>query len=189
MTEELIHIKPLSQLDFDEIVAISDLQFGSSYIQMDQITARLEKVNDIGISITVNQRLLGFALSERTTPNRLNAILHQSEIDVIDYFKNSNVITWIDTIAVSPEAIGKGLGKKMIQNLMPISKNKGEAVLSVVWEHKKGNPLATIYEHLGFERLQYIPNYWSADSLKKGYSCLYCGNPPCQCSAIIYGFK
>jgi hypothetical protein len=34
-----------------------------------------------------------------------------------------------------------------------------------------------------------LPNYWKEDSIKENFTCPVCGNPPCLCSAVIYGMN
>lgn len=189
MPNELIHINRLSKSDFEAIIAISNQQFGVAYIKLEQLVARQGQVEDVSVTASINHRLAGYALSKKIRPIDLYSIFHQAESSTLDFFENKNSILWIESIAVDSVAVGNGIGKKLIHTLVQNTKTEVDAALSLVWEHKNGNPLGTIFEHMGFQRLQYIANFWLADSLEKGYDCYYCGKPPCKCSAIIYGLK
>lgn len=187
MKDQLLEIAQLSTADFDAILRISDVQFGAANIRLEQLHNRVGKDNRL--TAKLNGASAGYVLSQFIQPAAVDLIFDGKELNLTTYFENSQTICWIESIAVDPKYSGQRIGKQLIAELMSHAEDAPQAFLSVVWEHKKGSPLATIYETLGFELIQRIPNYWKEDSLEKGYSCYYCGAPPCQCSALIYAKK
>jgi ribosomal protein S18 acetylase RimI-like enzyme len=187
MKERFFEIAELSVADFDAVLRISDVQFGAAYIRLEQLHNHLGK--ESSLTAKVNGELVGYVLSQFIQPAAIDLIFDGKELNLATYFEECQSICWIESIAVDPKYSGQGIGKKLIVELISHSEDAPQAFLSVVWEHKKGGPLATIYESLDFELIQRIPSYWQADSLEKGYSCYYCGAPPCQCSALIYALK
>lgn len=163
------------------------MQFGEAYIRLEQLYKRLGE--ETSFTAKVNGELAGYVLCHFIQPAPLDFIFEGKELNLATYFEECQSICWIESIAVDPKCSGQGIGKKLIATLMSPFKDNPHAFFSIVWEPKNGSPLATIYERLGFELIQRITNYWQADSLEKGYTCYYCGNPPCHSSALIYALK
>jgi len=187
MNDRRIEIAKLSEADFGAILRISDLQFGASFIRVEQLSERVGKEDNL--TAKIDGELIGYVLSQFVEPSTIDLIFNRKEVNLTRYFEKTHSICWIESIVVDPRYSGRGIGKKLIAKLMSLSVDDHQTFLSVVWKHEKGSPLETIYEGLGFKLVQHIPNYWHADSLEKGYACYYCGTPPCQCAALIYALK
>ena len=187
MKDRLLEIAQHTVADFDAVLRISDVQFGAAYIKEEQLHNRLGK--ETTLTAKVNGEIVGYVLSQFIEPTALDLIFNERKMNLATFFEKCQSVCWIESIAVDPKYSGQGIGKKLIAELMYPSEDTPHAFFSVVWEHKNGSPLATIYERLGFELIRRITNYWQADSLEKGYTCYYCGNPPCHSSALIYALK
>lgn len=97
--------------------------------------------------------------------------------------KESDDTIRLDAIIVSENYRGKGYATQMIEELLIEFSNCH--FVSYVWNQSPENKLPELYKRMGFEKVDSIQDYWYQDSLKKGYSCLVCGNP-CRCSADVY---
>lgn len=144
---------------------------------------------DNSLTAKVSGEIVGYVISQFMDPTALDLIFNERKMNLAAFFEKWRSVCWIESIAVDSKYSRQKIGKKLIAELMSPSEDTPHAFFSFVWEYKNGSPLAAIYESLDFELVQRIPNYWQADSLKKGYSCYYCGNHPCHCSALIYALK
>ena len=65
-------------------------------------------------------------------------------------------------------------------------KNSINSISGFAWKNKKGVNMERIFEKNGFSKIKTIEKYWSEESIENNYCCPECGNPPCNCSSIIY---
>ena len=104
------------------------------------------------------------------------------------FFENSQTIGCIKTIAINKTFQKKGIGSLICEAMIRVfCEKKVDAVIVSAW--KIGNIVNSdkMLNLSGIKKICEIPEYWKNDSIIKSYDCCICGNPPCLCSAVIYG--
>ena len=91
-------------------------------------------------------------------------------------------------MATDPEYQGRGVGTKLINKSMSVLKNAGaEIVTAVGWKPEQVNIGPTLTA-AGFKDRVEFEKFWYEESLKEENPapCPGCGNPPCECGAVIF---
>lgn len=89
--------------------------------------------------------------------------------------------------AVSPEFQGMGVAKKLfVMGNKWLMKQGAEVILSAVWMKDGTSTFGELLVKQGFERLVFVKEYWKKDSLTRKFICPVCGEPPCECDAMVY---
>ena len=92
----------------------------------------------------------------------------------------------VDDVVVSEKHKGKGLGTALVSHCLAHLWQMGAlTVESNAWEYidTKKVPLASALEANGFERVNYLPEFYHHP--ESDYVCVLCGHP-CHCSAFLY---
>ncbi len=82
---------------------------------------------------------------------------------------------------------GKGIGTELLSTCVTKLRKMGLNVLVMTgWKSEKGVHIGSLAKKLGFEEILEIENFWYEDSKANGYRCPSCGEPPCECSAVVF---
>jgi ribosomal protein S18 acetylase RimI-like enzyme len=97
-------------------------------------------------------------------------------------------IAVIKTIAIHPNFQRKGYGTKLLQHIIhkiEIQKNAC-SIYYPAWKESACDGFCKLLINKGFKEVKEYKNYWSADSVQNNYSCVKCGNPPCNCTMVLF---
>jgi len=174
---------PVSSSYISDILGIAEKQLGELYISIDDLT----NPNNIILCAFHNHKVAGFCIGrnmERDEFFTYNPLIKQLNIKSLEIKQNIGVIA---SIAVDPLYEGKGTGSELFKKCLDSLEKKGADIFVMTgWKSSKGVNISGIAKKFGFEYYAEIPAYWKDDSIKRGYKCPSCGNPPCLCSAILF---
>lgn len=165
------------------ILAIAENQLGKDYIS----EASLDFDKNIILKAQIENETVGFSISKLIDKEEF-----KNEFNKVAGMKN-RVINSIDkigvirTIAVSLDFQRRGIGNKLLkESLLLLSQRGAEIIIIVGWKSCKGTKIHSLAQLNNFRIIGEIKNYWYEDSQSKMYGCPVCGEPPCECSAVIY---
>jgi ribosomal protein S18 acetylase RimI-like enzyme len=181
-----IIIRPLSEDDFSAIIDLIDIQFGKDYMRESDLESYLLDKNKVGLVAIQENKVVGFTFLQRYSHVDIMGLA----LTDLNWFENQmetfESIGVIKMIAVDSYAGQKGIGFALTKSsIEELSKNNTK-LLSICWQHKDDSPFMRILEKNNLNAAHTISNFWSDDSLEKGYDCANCGHPPCECTAVIY---
>jgi ribosomal protein S18 acetylase RimI-like enzyme len=97
------------------------------------------------------------------------------------------IIGRLTSLAVKETFRKQGIGNLLIKEGLKELRNEGcQYCISTAWDSGVEASSSNLLEKNGFRLCGISKTHWTADSLKKGYSCSKCGPPPCHCSALLY---
>jgi predicted N-acetyltransferase YhbS len=181
-----LKIHKLSTQHFEDVIRLSNQQFGSDYISDDKLKLHVTKQNKKGFVALINQQLIGYVLFSICTDfSDITPLILKDKKELEQLFNNKYPLGIIETIVVDKNIINKGVGSQLVSKVIEEFEIKIEAIVSFLWEHPNGTPLATLLSKYQFTHKKTIFNYWLEDSKIKKYECKYCGTP-CQCNCLVY---
>lgn len=171
-----------SQNAATRIVEIAGDQLGKDYLSIEN----LDFDKNVILKALVNSETVGFSINSTLNvqefrnefPNLINIL--QATLD------QSKTVGIIRTIAVDKEYQKRGLGNALLTNSVSELMKNSDFIMMVAWKSDIKVNIQALAETHGFRKVKEIPNYWNVESKKKKYSCPICGEPPCQCSAVVF---
>jgi len=181
-----LEIKKLSAQHFEAIVKLSDQQFGSGYISSDKLNKYVSNQKKTGFVALFNQKVIGYILFKICNVfSEIKPLILTGKKKLESLFINKYPLGVIETIVVDKNATNKGVGSQLVSRVIKVNKDEIKAIVSFLWEHPNGTPLATLLSKYHFNHQLMLPNYWLEDSKIKKYQCKYCGTP-CHCNCMVY---
>ena len=175
-----------SCIDFPSIIRIANKQLGDDYISKERLQRFLNEENNETLLVAVDNDsgyVVGFATSGIINYDGLKEICQGKELKELAFEER---IGYIQTVAVSPQYNGLGIGTAMVKELIKeLKKMNSNCIVSTAWKHAGVINIGAILERSGFSPVMELPKYWYESSLKYGYQCPQCGNP-CYCSCVVY---
>jgi len=169
------------------IISIANTQFGNGFITELELLNHIKSSNKYGIISKINNETSGFVLATICHDfNDLEPIIVSNYKWFEENFKAKFPLTVIETIGIHPNFTGKGIGKRLITDILNKTNPLSKHTMSLVWKHHNGTPLSHILEQCGLSHQVSFTDYWKKDSLQNNYDCKYCGHPPCECIAMVY---
>ena len=132
------------------------------------------------------RRLIGYSIIHLIKADNLRKFLLKDAEMISGFFENDHLVQLRKTTALHHDFTGKGIGSEFIRHTMKMLCNKCDFVVSVNWKKDNEIPMEKISRELGMTELVEIKDYWKEDSMKSGFHCPECGNPPCNCSAVFF---
>ena len=173
--------------DIPSIVDISDKELGKDYLNDFDIKSLFNDSDSIfRIVKSSSGETIGFSYSYYATSE---IVKKRTRIEKFPKpFKYSKNIGVLKTFAIKSNCKNSGIGTALVVDAITKMKERNIcSVITIAWHSNHGINIAGIMKNNGFLRYHEISDYWKADSLKEGYYCPTCGQPPCSCSAVIYG--
>ena len=168
----------------NQILCLSDASFGIDYLTAIELEGYYASCSSDIITLEKDGIIQGFSIVQVVSPEELKEILFCEipkpilELEKIGYRKMT---------AVSPEFQRIGVAKRLFESGNNWMKEHGaEVILSAVWIKKGKTTFGQMLVKQGFEPLVFAKNYWKNDSLKRKFICPVCGEPPCECDAMVY---
>jgi len=180
-------IHPLYSESILKCIEIGNTQFGNGFVTEFELEDTIKSTQRFGLVSKTDNIVSGFVLAVVCDSfNELEPILVSNINWFKKTYKDKYPIALIQTIGVSENYTGLGIGKKLTKAIINDLNQLSKTTLSLVWEHKNGTPLAHILGQCGLSIQVKIPDYWQEDSVHHNYECKYCGTPPCQCAMMVY---
>ncbi|MGB0404167.1 MAG: hypothetical protein ACPGEG_08730 [Salibacteraceae bacterium] len=169
------------------ILELSDNLFGKDYIDEAQLTIFLSDPNTKVITeVSDEGNLMGFSIVRKLDWQGLKSEFYEYPKQLEKHFNQDQIIGFRKSTGVSPQFQNQGLASKMTLEGNQWLEEKCDLLVSICWV-KKGEPeFSKILRKDGFKELEKLQNVWYQESLDKNYQCGVCGQPPCNCEAIVY---
>ena len=180
-------IHPLALHTIKHCIKIGNSQFGNGFVTELELLNTIKSSQRFGLISETNNTVSGFVLAtvfdsfDQLEPNLMSNLNWFKTT-----YKNKFPIALIQTIGVSEDYTGLGIGKQLTNAILNEVNKLSKTTLSMVWEHQNGTPLAHILDQCGLKMQTKMSNYWLNDSIQNNYECKYCGTPPCQCTMMVY---
>ncbi len=89
--------------------------------------------------------------------------------------------------AIHKDAKGQGImSETMGHTVRRLTKERCRVQCALAWRGEGGVHFYDIFKEQDFTLRREFPDYWMEESLREGYSCPECGQPPCECSALLF---
>lgn len=182
MTQPQYPIYPLSEDDFDKVVALGNQVHGDGYLYRDTLAEMHQKGQKNGLNSSFvmydEDKLIGFRityapdnwpLDRWCTPE-----LWPFDKEQVAYFKCNTI---------DPDYQGKGLGGQLLKQSVSTLKQMGaKAGLSHIWMQSPGNASFKYFTKAGGQLIKTHPRRWHEDETLPDYVCIICGKD-CYCDA------
>lgn len=172
----------------DAVLALSDEQMGKGFLSKPTLLKHINQTNYFGQVVVENGQVLGFSLMEIVERVQLAKQLKSAEKWFLAYFAAYEQLGYRSLTAVAANAQGQGVGSCLVRAGLKMLSEKVSVVVCEAWQSKQPSAnRSNVFLDNGYKALKVCPNFWKAESLQKKYTCSSCGQPPCQCTAVIYG--
>lgn len=166
---------------------IYDISLGKGYIPPeDLLRYSQDRDHYILIGSVINGKLLGIMLAYPADHEYIKD--YNDELEKFDTSLQLQPYSTgiIKSLAVKPEYRHEGIGTKLtVESMKRLQEMSCSLLFAPAWDSGKPDSSPKMFDKLGFNNVLEIPNYWTKDSIEKGYQCPNCGNP-CHCKAIYY---
>jgi len=177
-----MQITSLQKNHIQEIILLSNQVFGENFLTKSYLLQYINSTNHVGYVLVTNKNLIGYLLAETLNFKQFtDSILIEKEW-FKEHFKDYNNINLIQQIAINKQYQKQGFANQLIKE----TTNHLSITCCLAWKKGKVVALKNTLLKNDFNYLRTIDNYWSKDSLVKKYNCVFCGQPPCNCSAEVY---
>lgn len=185
-------IQVAADADAASVCALLGDALGELYVDLDDVRATIDPDNPNAtclVAADAEGRLIG-ALTAAVLPRGSIAevlpIGQAGAVDEISSLRFHERLCVIRSIAVVPGWRGRGIGSQLVREGLDWCDERGAtAAVSFGWKSSGGCHIAGVMATTGFESTLEIPNFWTDDSRRKGYSCPECGSV-CECTAVVF---
>lgn len=106
--------------------------------------------------------------------------------DIVEKMKSSRVGS-MSIMGIHESYQGKGLGQKLSQKRLEWLKSHNcNLVVGISWVSGLAHTSNRVFEKTGFTAYNKLDGFFREWSEKRNLICPVCGNPPCNCPAILY---
>jgi ribosomal protein S18 acetylase RimI-like enzyme len=181
--QPLIKITAISDKQVPALLNIAEKNLGEAYIEVDD----LKNKEGIALAATNSGKLVGFCTGKKVAVSELFKNIPQLAQKKLKQLQVVDEVGMVASIATDSAETGKGIGTKLLSECASQLQNMGLNVLVMTgWKSEKGVHIGSLAKKLGFEEMLEIENFWYEDSKANGYRCPSCGEPPCECSAVVF---
>ena len=180
-------ISSLKKSHIQEIIDLSNAVFGQGYLSFEYLNNYVNAPKKIGlVALSENNKVVGFALAELLSIKKFSKQLLAEKDWCNNFFKDYKNISLLHQIAVNTSFQNIGIGTYLLNYIQNQTILKTAIICCFAWVKGNFTPIKKILLKNDFLLIKKIDNYWSDDSVKKKYSCAFCGSPPCSCSTEIF---
>jgi predicted N-acetyltransferase YhbS len=177
-----------SESNVQGVIALSDDELGKDYFSQDSLSDLMKKEGMV-LSVALNSsgKVIGFILGFVARQSEIQTFLKKIKPVELRAGINAEKIGVLKTMAISNDYKGQGIGTALIKDCISKLEMKGVSLIcALAWQCEKGINVGHILENEHFEIRHELKKYWAEDSIQRNYNCPECGEPPCNCSAVIY---
>ena len=188
MRSQLMFARNLSMNEIFNALEISERELGRDYLTKNDFLGAVNSNSSFCKVISYNRQLAGFAICQMFGPDNVDKMLHLPDSPSKERFLSKERIGLFDSIAVSKDLRGFGLGTKLSAACLKefISKDV-DTICAMAWKSIDGTiNIEGILRRMDMTPQIEIPSYWNqmVDS-PGGHDCPVCGRP-CKCSAVLF---
>ncbi|QGF23205.1 GNAT family N-acetyltransferase [Raineyella fluvialis] len=130
-----------------------------------------------------DHRIVGACLGTVMKPGPMSQVLGRGLPDVL----HARRIGLLDTVAVDPDHIGRGLGTRLtLTARQHLLRSKTRVWASAAWKSPDGVSMHRIFTRSGLEPFAEVPDFWWHHRGTHPVTCPGCGQTRCRCSAVLY---
>lgn len=149
-----------------------------------------QSIEEVGFAknIPPESNIIGFCLYGVYSDGALDEYIHVNREEYPEKLKQSMKTGIIRTVAVHPSHTGNGIGSEMVTNAIDLLSDMDEIdeMCIVGWKSEDGCHIESVLEDTAFNPEIEYEKYWTQSSLREGYTCSFCGAPPCMCNAVVF---
>lgn len=174
--------------DIKDALAISLTQLGSDYLDENDFKDAMSSDDQFCMIASVDGKVAGFAICQVFGPDREPELLKLPDCPERDVVMSTGLIGLLDSVAVSPDFKGRGVGTEMCNECVREMKSRGcGMVCAMAWKSYLGKTnIGGILTKMGLRETIAIQGYWNTmvDS-PEGHDCPICG-APCKCYGVFW---
>jgi len=173
--------------DISKIIELSTENIGDGYLN----AKTLEDAIDDGIHhiyvIESGKTIDAFCLNMIIPVAELPEYFELLPFMFLELTMACTMIGIIKTIVVDKKAQKKGMGAALVaESVKQLTSMQVGGVMSIAWVHDGKIPADRVLSSAGLRQITTVNDFWRQDSETHGYVCLRCGDPPCECAAVLY---
>ncbi|MCB9983033.1 MAG: GNAT family N-acetyltransferase [Rhodospirillales bacterium] len=181
-----VSVRRAKEQDAVKILRLSCEALGEGYLSGENVQAALRA----GAYVAEHDgKIVGFALAEKPEKGGFMAYLKGQAWKLppdVAQADARGTIGCLKSVAVDQAFQKRGVGMKLVKKtLAALEKSGVDLMFSIGWKTENVH-IAPVLEACGFKPCAAFEKFWSAESLEQGYTCPHCGEPPCECEAILF---
>lgn len=188
-----IIIKAVEHRYIPHIISIADRNIGEQYLTEELINNCINDTNNYICKVAIDndsKKVVGFYISYIVNPQSINTVINVTPNQIPRMFKYPSKIGVLKTIAVDNKYQGYSIGTLLSKDSIEEFRARNvPTICTIAWKSKNGTNLEGVLKRLNFEKVLEIKDYWKEDSINNSFECPVCGEPPCRCSAEIFGLN
>ena len=182
-------VKHLKERYVKQVLEIADNELGKDYLEEEELEKALDSNNDFYSLIAVgkSEEVLGYLNFEIQDKEAVDDYLKIPREEYPFTLKDFERVGAIKTGSVKKDYQGRGIGTELNNEVISeLQEKKINIVYTIGWIKNGKAAISGIMDRMGFEKVKELNDYWKEESLKQGYCCSACGEPPCNCSAALF---
>lgn len=184
-----MNVRLIQNKEVSLIKQLADESFGKDYITTIDILSHLNSTDKFGFCLFDKQEFIGFLFLKTYSNDTIQNYFLTQKDWFKNYFKSTKTIAVVTQIALTKKYRQQKLSTLLLHSSIEFFKSKCDTIISVCWVKEETNSMKFLLLNNGFKNIKTLSNYWSQDSIDKGYHCETCGLPPCQCGAEVFELK
>lgn len=183
-----LKIERLDERHIPAVLDVADEQLGKDYVQYDELVESTKNhASSIARFVSTGGKVVGFCTGTVVNTEDLPGLLRLSADRMPKVLGYRGAVGLIKSVAVSDAMRGRGVGSALVNAMLGDFETLGTpAVCAIAWRSDKGLNIGGILTRADFRPILELPEYWREDSLENDYKCPVCGEPPCQCSGVLF---
>ncbi len=170
--------------DLLAVLRIADEQLGEGYVSESDLRRTDESDRSFTHVAELDGRIVGFAVGLVRGSGEVGELMR---VPLPRHLALADRVGVVKTVAVAPGYHGRGIGTRLADACLDEFRARGvQAVCSVAWKRGETVNIKGVLERRGFVGFAEVPDYWTQDSVRDGFRCPECGEPPCRCAAVMF---
>ena len=180
--EQITPLKVMTLKDWNadierSILAEAERSFGASYLTAPQLRSYL---------VDPDKRMIYIGNEWSFHAISLLTIHEKGDAAIPEELKDAKRVGQRKITIVHPDQSGLGLCRVVVEKGERWFEDFKIPSFSLHWENASNGGLSMLLEAHDYEPQGLVSKPWFEDSLKRQFSCVDCGNPPCNCDATLY---
>jgi diaminopimelate decarboxylase len=175
----------LEEAHIEAVMRVSIARFGTDFLSEAELRTYLDSTTHFCQVFLQDGEVLGFSLMEVGDCEQIARRMKGQADWFLRHFAAYERLAYRSLTAVAKEAEGRGVATALVREGLAFLATRAEVVVCDAWKSDHTH-IGGVLERNGYALIKEVPDYWAADSQAVGYTCCYCGAPPCRCTAVIY---